>query len=104
MNNFKNLTPAELERELKKDHMMDIELDEHQNDIFMEGVMEKIEKRRKALKKVSPIYTQKYVAEKAGISLSTYKNYLSGYNNGFSLRMLKNIADALHCEPLFFLD
>ncbi|MDE6664002.1 MAG: helix-turn-helix transcriptional regulator [Lachnospiraceae bacterium] len=104
MESPKNLTPTELEKELKKERFRDKELDNIQNDIFMENVMGNIEKKRKALKKVSPVYTQKYVAEKAGISLSTYKNYLSGYNIGFSLRMLKNIADTLGCKPSDFLD
>lgn len=104
MESLKNLTPAESGSELKKDRRRDKELDDHQNDIFMQNVMEKIEERRKTLKKNSPIYTQEYVAEKAGISRSTYKNYLNGYNTGFSVRMLKNIADALGCRPSEFLD
>ena len=104
MESLKNSTPTELGRELKKDHRRDKELDDHQNDIFMQNVLGKIEERRKSLKKISPIYTQKYVAEKAGISFSTYKNYLNGYNTGFSLRMLKNIADALGRKPQEFFD
>lgn len=101
---MQNLTRTELNNDLKQNYYRDKELDNLANDIFMESVMEKIEKRRKELLKVSTVYTQKYVAEKAGISLSTYKNYLSGYNIGFSLRMLKNIADAFGCKPSDFLD
>ena len=104
MENLKNLTPTELEMELKKDHLRDKELDDLQNDIFMKNVMKKIEERRKTLNKASPIYTQKHVAEKGGISFSTYKNYLNGYDTGFSVRVLKNIADALGCKPSEFLD
>lgn len=104
MENLKNLTPAELENELKKDRLRDKEQNDLANDIFMENVMKNIEKRRKELKKASPVYTQERVAKKAGISFSTYKNYLSGYNSGFSLRMLKNIADILGCKPSDFLD
>lgn len=98
MKNLKDLTPAELENELKQDRLRDKEQDDLINDIFMNDVMDKIEKKRKELLKVSPVNTQQYVAEKAGISLSTYKNYLSGYNTGFSLRTLKNIADTLGCK------
>ena len=99
-----NLTQAELENELKQDYYADRELDNLVYDIFVKNVMEKIEKRRKELVSVSPIYTQKYLAKKAGVSFSTYKNYLSGKNNGFSLRMLKKIADALECRPSEFFD
>lgn len=90
--------------ELKQDRVRDKEQDNLTNDIFMGNVMGRIEKRREDLMKSSPVYTQKYVARKAGISISTYKNYLSGYNTGFSLRVLKNIADTLGCKPSDFLD
>lgn len=104
MKNFSNLTQAELENELKQDYSGSRELDNLVYDNFMENVVEKIEKKRKELKEVSPIYTQEYLAKKAGVSFSTYKNYLSGYNSGFSLRTLKKIADALKCRPSDFLD
>lgn len=104
MNNVSNLTQAELENELKQDYSGNRELDNLVYDIFMENVMKKIEKKRKELKEISPVYTQEYLAKKAGVSASTYKNYVSGYNNGFSLRALKKIADALKCRPSDFLD
>ena len=104
MENLKNLTQAELDNELKQDRLGEKEQNDLINDIFMNDVMEKIEERRKELRKDFPVYTQKYVAEKAFISLSTYKNYISGYNTSFSLRMLKNIADILGCKPSDFLD
>lgn len=104
MQNIKNLTQAELDNDLKQNYTADKEVDNLANDIFMENVMKKIEERRKLLKMVFPIYTQKYVAEKADISISTYRNYLSGYNTGFTLRMLKNIADTLGYKPSDFLD
>lgn len=103
MQNIKNLTQTGSKNDLKQAYAADKEIDNLANDIFMKNVMEKIEKRRETLMKASHVYTQKYVAEKAGISLSTYKNYLSGYNIGFSLRTLKNIADALGCKPSDFL-
>lgn len=104
MNNFSNLTQTELENELKQDYAGSRELDNLVYDKFMKNVIEKIEKRRKEFRKVSPIYTQEYLAKKAGISFSTYKNYLSGNNNGFSLRTLKKIADTLNCHPSDFLE
>lgn len=104
MQNVKNLTQTGLKNDLKQDYAANKEIDNLTNDIFMENVMEKIEERRKLLKMVFPIYTQEYVAEKAGISISTYKNYLSGYNTGFSLRTLISIADTLGCKPSDFLD
>lgn len=104
MQDIKNLTQAELDNDLKQNHAAEKEVENLAIDIFMENVMERIEERRKLLKMVFPIYTQKYVAKKAGISISTYKNYLSGYNTGFTLRMLINIADTLGCKPSDFLD
>ena len=104
MEGFKNSTQTELDNDLKQDYYRDKEVDDHTNDIFMQKVMEKIEKRRELLITVFPIYTQKYVAKEAGISISTYKNYLSGYNTGFTLRTLLNIADTLGCKPSDFLD
>lgn len=93
-----------MEEDFKKNYFREKEHNDLTNDTFMQSVMEKIEKRRNAFKKKYPVYTQKYLAEKAGVSLATYKNYLRGYNTGFSLRTLKNIADALKCKPSDFLD
>ena len=104
MNKVNTLTPEELEQELKKDRAGEKETDDIYDDIFMEAVIHKIEKRRKKLQKVYPFYTQKYVAQKAGISISTYKNYLSGYNTGFTVRKMKKLTDVLNCKPSDFLD
>ena len=104
MQDIKNLTQAELDNDLKQNHAATKEGDYYANDTFMKNVMEKIEKRRETLMAVSSIYTQEYVAKKAGISLSTYKNYLDESNIGLRLRTLKNIADVLGCKPSDFLD
>lgn len=65
---------------------------------FAEKVIEELEDRRKERRKKYPACTQKYVAEQAGISLSTYKGYI--YDRGYCIDLItvKQIADILGCR------
>ena len=93
-------TLAELERELKRDVAVDREIDGRTaNSRWIEALMDKIESMRKERLKVSNEYTQKKLAEKAGIGLSTYADYLSGASDNIKLITVINIAHALQCRP-----
>lgn len=65
---------------------------------FTEKVINELEERRKERRKKYPACTQKYVAEQAGISLSTYKEYVGGGNDCIDLITVKMIADTLGCR------
>ncbi|MBD5549184.1 MAG: helix-turn-helix transcriptional regulator [Lachnospiraceae bacterium] len=65
---------------------------------FIEKVIRDLEEQRRKRWKDYRKYTQKYVAEKAGISPSTYKGYVSGRSYHIDLITAKNIADALGCR------
>lgn len=65
---------------------------------FIEKVINTLEEQRRKRWKDYRKYTQKYVAEKAGISLSTYKGYVSGRSHHIDLITAKNIADVLGCR------
>lgn len=65
---------------------------------FTEKVIRVLEELRRKRWKDYRIYTQEYVAEKAGISLSTYKGYVSGRSHHIDLITAKNIADVLGCR------
>lgn len=65
---------------------------------FAEKVINELEERRKERRKHYPLYTQAYVAEQAGISLSTYKEYVGGGNDCIDLITVKMIADTLRCR------
>lgn len=67
-------------------------------ELFAEKVMEDLEEQRKNLQKNYRVYTQQYVAEKAGISLSTYKGYVMGRSHHIDLITAKGIADILGCR------
>ena len=84
---------AELEQDLKRDAVVDREMNDTQNYRWIETFMQKIECIR-----VSSGYSQKKLAEKAGIGLSTYKEYLSGNNDNIKLKTVINIAHALQCN------
>ena len=87
-------TQAELERELKHDEIVDRELNDTQDYLRMEVLMDKIERMRQ-----EHGYSQKKLAEKAGIGLSTYKDYLSGFSNNIKLKTVLNIAQIFQCKP-----
>lgn len=66
--------------------------------VFAEKVIKDLEERRKEHWKKYPAYTQEYVAEHAGISLSTYKGYLNDRGYCIDLITVKQIADILGCR------
>lgn len=88
-------TQVELERELKRDAIVDREIDgDTTNYLRITALMDKIEQER-----YSSEYTQKELAKKAGIGFSTYKDYLSGTSDNIKLKTVINIAHALRCKP-----
>lgn len=89
---------AELEQELKLDMIAARELDDTEDYHIINDLMDKIEERRKERKKTFPELTQKKLAKKAGIGLSTYKDYLSGLSNNISLKAVIKIAHTLQCK------
>lgn len=91
-------TQAELEQELKRDAIVDREMEDTQNYRWIEKLMQKIECLRQERQNVSSGYTQKELAEKAGIGLSTYKDYLSGASDNIKLKTVIKIASALRCN------
>lgn len=91
-----------LYEELKKERIAKKESVEEQYSYLMFNVIEYFEKRRKELLKITKNpdkYSQKNVAEKAGISFATYKNYLSKKYN-MSLMTFFALSDVLQCDPL----
>lgn len=102
---YRTLTQEEKNEELEKERIAEKEIDYTEIYRDIENVMKKIEnlrrKRYKELKEtcsVDKYYTQKWLAEKAGISLSTYKNYLYGDSIDISLRTMLKIANLLRCD------
>lgn len=67
-------------------------------ELFVEKVIKDIEEQRRKRWKKSGIFTQGYVAEKAGISISTYKGYVHGRSHHIDLITAKRIADVLGCR------
>lgn len=65
---------------------------------FAEKVITDLEERRKERRKKYPAYTQKHVAEQAGISLSTYKGYINDRGYCIDLITVKQLADILGCR------
>ncbi|MGY3663005.1 MAG: helix-turn-helix domain-containing protein [Roseburia sp. 1XD42-69] len=86
-------TQAELDRELKRDMIVDREMDDTPDYYRMENIMNKIENMRRKRK-----YSQKKLAEKAGIGLSTYKDYLTGISDSIKLKTVINITHVLQCK------
>lgn len=91
-------TQAELERELKRDVIVDREMDDTQDYRRIMTLMDKIERIRQERQNDSTEYTQKKLAEKAGIGLSTYKDYLSGCSDNIKLKTVIKIAHVLQCK------
>ena len=89
----KEYTQAELDRELKRDMIVDREMDDTPDYHRMENIMNKIENMRRKRK-----YSQKKLAEKAGIGLSTYKDYLTGISDSIKLKTVINITHVLQCK------
>ena len=74
------------------------EMERSAGESFAEEVIKALEEQRKKRRKNYRIYTQGYVAEKAGISPSTYKGYVSGRSHHIDLITAKMVADALGCR------
>lgn len=66
--------------------------------VFAEKVIKDLEDRRKERRKKYPAYTQEYVANQAGISLSTYKGYINDRGYCIDLITVKQLADILGCR------
>lgn len=66
--------------------------------LFVENVIKALEELRRKRWKDCKRYTQEYVAEKAGISLSTYKGYVTGRSYHIDLVTANGIADVLGCR------
>ncbi len=94
----KHKTHAELEQDLKNDVIAEREIDDTENYRWFESFMSEVEHRRKKRQMVFDGYTQKQLAEKAGIGLSTYADYLSGKSDNIKLKTAINIAHVLQCE------
>lgn len=65
---------------------------------FVANVIQYLEEQRKERQKKYSVYTQEYVAERAGISLSTYKGYVAGRSYHIDLITAKKIAEVLRCR------
>lgn len=101
MNYENRLTTEELEQDLKNERIADRELDDTTNYNQIRDIMYKIECLRSECpdsSKNSPKFTQKELAEKAGIGLSTYADYLSGTSDNIKLKTVIKIAHALRCK------
>lgn len=91
-------TREKLERELKRDVILDREFSDVENYCKITDVMHRIEYMRSEYQKVCPEFTQKKLAEKAGIGHSTYTDYLCGTSDNIKLKTIINIAHALRCK------
>lgn len=95
----KNWTPEELKQELKNDMIADREIDGSTvNYSQIMTLMDRIEAMRIERRGKSSEFTQQKLAEKAGIGLSTYTDYLSGTSDNIKLKTVINIAHALQCK------
>lgn len=98
-------TVEKLNKELELEHIAKEELENKPYNDDIKSVMKNIEnlrkKRLKELRKsngVNKRYTQKDVAERAGIALTTYKNYICGKSHDISLRTILKITVILRCN------
>ena len=89
-------TTLTLEQELKRDRLVDRELNSLHYD-SLEILMDNIEYLRKKRFQTFPLCTQEYVAEQAGISLSTYTNYRTNASDNIKLKTLLRILEILGC-------
>lgn len=100
----KNLQ-EQLNKDLKVGCNADCEMENVQLYKFMEDVMQRVElKRGELFDKCGGIYSQGYLAKKAGISRVTYNNYLNNGNIAIKLITLKRMADILRCDIIEFLE
>ena len=94
----KKWTKEELEQELEHDRIVEREINDVTQPIMIQDVMISIEKVRKSRQKEYPVYTQAYLAKKAGISRATYHNYLKGKYDSIELKTVLNIVHELRCN------
>ncbi len=87
-----------LEQELKHDKTVEREMGDTEDSLFIMEFMEKVERMRKERQKDSNGYTQKKLAEKAGIGLSTYREYLAGFSDNIKLKTVRKFAHVLRCR------
>ena len=97
MNKIKNYTQKELNEALRHDRIVERELDNTTYYSRLETAMENVERLRKERQKKSPLYTQEYLARKAGISRSTYQDYRSVSSQNIKAITLLKMADILEC-------
>ena len=90
-------TTLTLEQELKRDRLIDRELNSLQYD-SLEILMDNIEYLRKKRFQTFPTYTQEYVAKRAGISISTDTNYRTNASDKSRLKTLLRILETLGCD------
>jgi len=83
---------------IQKNKRAERELERITGEPFVEKVMEILDGQRKKRQKGCGKYTQEYVAEKAGISISTYRGYVKGRSHCIDLITAKGIADLLGCQ------
>ena len=89
----------QLEEELKRACKADKEVNDVLQYYFIDKVMENIETiRKKRFKDFPDNYTQKKVAKRAGISRSTYTNYVQSRSYDISLLTVWKIAQILDCN------
>ena len=93
-----SLNPSHAEEQSWESRRLDRDMERIPQQAFIEKVIRDLEEQRRKRWKDYRKYTQKYVAEKAGISPSTYKGYVSGRSYHIDLITAKNIADALGCR------
>lgn len=97
-NSFYKTRTEELKQEARRDRRAEREMQRLTEEPFTEKVIKVLEEQRRKRRKNYSIYTQKYVAKQAGISLSTYKGYVAGRSHHIDLITAKGIADVLGCR------
>lgn len=95
-----NRTTDYLNQELKKERIAEKEINNIIQSSSIIKIMNNVEDKRQELYKKSSLYTQEYVAKKAGISLVTYWNYKTGRSNGTKWITIENLAHVLKCDVL----
>lgn len=99
------LTEEQLNEELKNERKAEEEISHKIPNKYVSEVMDKIEDlRSKRLEEArnsngeTKRYTQKGLAEGAGIKVSTYKSYLHGDSDTINLKTLFRMVDILQCS------
>lgn len=90
----------ELELELESERIAEKELNVHLSSISIKDIMERIESERLSFKYE---YSQKQLAESAGMSLSTYKNYLTDVTDSIPLLKFHMLIEILEMDLIYAL-